>query len=414
MTSPGLPKNASALKGSSLPAFDPDQPPAETKRLGIANPSESFPSAATAEDHALIEPTQESYQPGSPGLEGKSSSTRLASQYHESILPNTENEEPQKIIISSFSPRIAVFASEDTEALISDKGLTQGLCGLLKPFGEHVQGKVVIRDSVGVSRAWDDFAVRFISGDSKTPRWKSALARSQSGVDINGSASDSTTSSRDRQSRPSSDKQLGPVDLVVDQFINSEETNSETGVNGESSYKKAHQHLPPTVSMAYCQYLRKLLASESLVPYETFSHPVAGIIAVSSRSQKPLETLRNIYADTRNEGKTFPDWVGTEYLRYYLLVHDEDTDDIIKSTALFDLMKRHFGLHCHLLRLRSTQCVESDDDSIAVAPCKWAPPEEDLSHVRSQGASHSAFFLQESNLYSTLRFSAAEDFHLRL
>ncbi|KAL9614983.1 MAG: hypothetical protein Q9167_000514 [Letrouitia subvulpina] len=161
------------------------------------------------------------------------------------------------------------------------------------------------------------------------------------------------------------------------------------------------------MSMAYCQYLRKILASESLVPYETFSHPVAGIIAVTSRSQKPLETLRKIYAETRSEGKTFPDWVGTEYLRYYLLIHDEDTDDIIKTTALFDLMKRHFGLHCHLLRLRSTQCVESDDDSVAVAPCKWAPPEEDLSRVRSQGASHSAFS------YNNLTRTALSDFTLQ-
>lgn len=393
MTSPGPPKYASELKGSSQSAFDPDEPPAGTKSLDKASPSEFFPSALSADDHALIGPTQESYQPSSQGLKEKGSSTRLTSQYHDSVLPNAENEEPQKIIINSFSPRIAVFASEDTEALISDKGLTPGLCDLLKPFGEHVQGKVVIRDSVGVSRAWDDFSVRFISGDSKTPRWKSALARSQSSINVNGSANDSTTSSRDRQSRPSSDNLLNPIDLVVDQFIDSEETSSETSVNGENSYKNAHQHLSPTVSMAYSQYLRKLLASELLVPYETFSHPVAGIIAVSSRSQKPLETLRKIYADTRSEGKTFPDWVGTEYLRYYLLVHDEDTDDIMKSTALFDLMKRHFGLHCHLLRLRSTQCVESDDDSVAVAPCKWAPPEEDLSHVKSQGASHSAFIL---------------------
>lgn len=402
MTSPGPPKTASELKGSSLPAFDPDQAPAEDKNLGKASPSEFFPETRSAEHHGLIGPSQGSHQPSGQGFKEKGSSTPLAPQHHELVSPKPEKEEPQKIIISSFSPRVAVFASEDTEALISDKGLTSGLCDLLRPFGEHVLGKVVIRDSVGVSRTWDDFAVRFISGDSKTPRWKSALARSQSSVNINGLANDPTTSSRDRPSRPSSDKQSSPVDLVVDQFIDSEATNPETGVNGENSYEKAHQNLSPTVSMAYCQYLRKLLASESLVPHETFSHPVAGIIAVSSRSQKPLETLRNIYANTRSEGKTFPDWVGAEYLRYYLLVHDDDTDDIMKSTALFDLMKRHFGLHCHMLRLRSTQCVESDDDSVAVAPCKWAPPEEDISHVKSQGASHSAFFILESNLYSGL------------
>lgn len=112
-----------------------------------------------------------------------------------------------------------------------------------------------------------------------------------------------------------------------------------------------------------------------LVPYETFLHPVACMIAVSSRDASPIETLRQLYTLS---GKRIPAFVGAEYLRYYVLIHDDEHSDITKSTALFDLMKRHFGLHCHLLRLRSSQCVRSDDDSVVVPRCEWLPPEEDL------------------------------------
>lgn len=115
-----------------------------------------------------------------------------------------------------------------------------------------------------------------------------------------------------------------------------------------------------------------------MVPYETFCHPVACIVAVSSHNPSPIETLRQLYNES---GRRIPAFVGPEYLRYYVLIHDEENDDITKSTALFDLMKRHFGLHCHLLRLRSSHCVQSDDDSIEVPPSSWLTAEHDLSQI---------------------------------
>jgi hypothetical protein len=52
---------------------------------------------------------------------------------------------------------------------------------------------------------------------------------------------------------------------------------------------------------------------------------------------------------------------------------------------LFDQMKRHFGLHCHLLRLRSNQCVVSDDDSTQVPAREWMTPLQDLANLEQQG-----------------------------
>jgi hypothetical protein len=77
-------------------------------------------------------------------------------------------------------------------------------------------------------------------------------------------------------------------------------------------------------------------------------------------------------------------WVNSEYLRYYVLVHDEERDDITKSMNLFEQMKRHFGLHCHLLRLRSSQCVLTDDDSVELPPCEWISAAEELARIEAQ------------------------------
>lgn len=105
------------------------------------------------------------------------------------------------------------------------------------------------------------------------------------------------------------------------------------------------------------------------------------MIAISSHNKTPLESLRQLYTQT-TQGDTAPhSYVHPEFLRYYVLVHDEDRSDIAESTKLYDQMKRHFGLHCHLLRLRSDQCVVTDDDSMEVPSCEWLSPEEDLAEM---------------------------------
>ena len=124
-----------------------------------------------------------------------------------------------------------------------------------------------------------------------------------------------------------------------------------------------------------------------MVPHEIFSHPVACVIAISSQSPAPIETLRDLYSETRQGAKRVPAWAGSEFLRYYVLVHDEEHDDIAKSTALFEQMKRHFGLHCHLLRLRSTVCQFNSEDSMELPSHAWRSAEDELKEKQQTGRS---------------------------
>ena len=83
----------------------------------------------------------------------------------------------------------------------------------------------------------------------------------------------------------------------------------------------------------YMLYLRRILSALPLSPHETFSHPVACVIAISSRNANPIDSLRSLY----NSGNQLPlpNYLSTDYLRYYVLVHDEDRDDIKKSVGHF-------------------------------------------------------------------------------
>lgn len=267
-----------------------------------------------------------------------------------------ESEDIRSVIIRAFSPTVGVYASPDTDELAREKGFKRGFWELIRPFGENVPGKIVIRDSAGSSRGWEDYGVRFT--DLAGRNWDISAG---TGLESPGQVEEVL----ERQ-----------LDLIF----------ADDPLNGSLRPKASVRH--PMASPLYKLFLRQLLSAAFVAPHETFRHPVAGIIAISSRNTNPLESLRQLYADTNNGYQRLPDWVNPEYLRYYVLVHDEDRDDITESTKLFDQMKRHFGLHCHLLRLRSAQCVVTDDDSVQAPLCEWLSPSEHLMRGGEQGAFH--------------------------
>lgn len=291
------------------------------------------------------------------------------------------SNDTRDLILRAFSPHVSVLASQDTEELIRHKGIVGGLLELLRPFGEHISGKVTIRDSTGVSRQWEDFSVRFaaVKDGLESPRNPDRRSTDSGNVQRAGQ----------RQSlqefRPARLRSGGDVpqieDLVERHLTFSEEQSGPAGSDYMTAKNVAAIADPHVTSPFYSLYLRRMLSGLPMIPAETMSHPVASVIAISSRSASPIEELRSLY-DSSNTGEhRLPQWVHNEFLRYYVLIHDEDYDDITKSMALYDQMKRHFGLHCHLLRLRSTQCIPSDDDSTKLPQCEWTAAAEELAEI---------------------------------
>lgn len=180
---------------------------------------------------------------------------------------------------------------------------------MLRPYGEDIPGRVTIRDSQGISSSYEDYGIRFVSlADvaASGERWETGASRI-----VNGNS----TSGKPELGGAFQGGSVEEVEELVNLHM---ERAEELGLSPSGDGRSF-----------YTLYLRRLLSALPLSPHETFSHPVACVIAISSRNASPIETLRNLY----NSGSqvSLPNYVNTDYLRYYVLVHDEDRDDIKKS-----------------------------------------------------------------------------------
>jgi len=269
------------------------------------------------------------------------------------------------------------------------KGFPGGFLDLIRPYGETVSGKVTIRDSVGSSKTYDDFGIRFVGlrDGLGQPRPQSNRPSYETKRDSANGRLSSSSKGRSLLGIPRVGGNLSQVEELVDRHL----SYSELHASYTADYLSFKEEESPEsasldmVSPFYSLYLRRLLSALPMSPHETFSHPVGCVIAISSRNPSPIEELRRLYQSTNTGDDRLPQWVNNEYLRYYVLVHDEDNDDINKSISLYEQMKRHFSLHCHLLRLRSVRCVESDDDSIRLAQSSWISAGEELAEIQRRG-----------------------------
>lgn len=288
-----------------------------------------------------------------------------------------EDDHPRNIIIQGFVPHVAVHTSSDVHELVKDKGLANGLWELLRPYGERIPGKVTVRDSSGHGKTYEDFAIRFVQFGAGSA--SSSGRRSSERRNSNGHVSPATYQKPDQAQGGS----VPELEELIDRHLSYAEDFSMSSADFDNSHGSHPEgNRGQSMSPFYKLFLRRLLSGLPMSPHETFAHPVACVVAISSRNPSPIEALRTLYDESTRGEKRLPIWVNTEYLRYYVLVHDEERDDIQKSMTLFEQMKRHFGLHCHMLRLRSSQCVATDDDSVQIPTCQWMPAGEEIADIR--------------------------------
>ncbi|KAJ8105411.1 hypothetical protein OPT61_g10195 [Boeremia exigua] len=352
------PATLAQLEGPPVPSRSPKRLSVEDRLFESTtsiSTSNSRPSSGTATPTASTVPGSV-FSPGS-----RSSGVRTPNS-----LPPGVSDEYRTLIQRAFVPHVAVLADAETEALVKSKGLDGGFLELLRPFGEQVPGKVTIRDSIGASKSHDDFGVRFVGVEDAYP-------------DLRGGQRASTESTR-RPRRTGGD--VSQIEEVVDRHLQYSEHNHQ---DPNADYmNKGERPMEGAGSPFHTLYLRRLLSGIPIVPHETFAHPVAGIIAISSSNPHPIEELRRLYNRQHDGDLRFPQWVENDFLRYYVLVHDEENGDIAKSNQTFDSMKRHFGLHCHLLRLKSQECIPSDDDSVRLPTCEWMSAGEELAEIQKR------------------------------
>ncbi|KAL9109830.1 MAG: hypothetical protein Q9227_005533 [Pyrenula ochraceoflavens] len=363
MTSP---EDAEPVKPPpSLSSFSPDATvvipktrPADNDDLKSNISSPSFRTASSPPLSTPLSSLAQERISRSQSPTGRRSLSRLGTRSTAGSVLGSFGEVPddtRSLIVRAFSPAIAVFSSSELDDLARQKGFHNGFRGLLRPFGERIPGKVVVRDSHGASRTWEDFGVRFI--DLWDPSTQATAAKAN------------TTSP------------FHEIEELLRIYLESSEQTAEQPqhING---YRQSDLNMSFPV---YTAFLRRLLCAAKISPHETFLHPVSSVMAVHASDPDPVDTLRNMYTHTSQGSRSLPHWVHPEYLRYYVLVHDDDNDDFSRSTHFFDQMKRHFGLHCHLLRIRSSQALPTDDDSVEAETSEWLSPQEELSKLSEDG-----------------------------
>ncbi|CAH0025525.1 unnamed protein product [Clonostachys rhizophaga] len=368
-----LPSMAHSLTGDPLSMSD-----SETTIAFRRN----HPSAASLYASTLSPPGSRPMSPAGHGSPSRVLSSTIFGPPSGRSLPDVnigENPgDPVNLMLKAFVPHVAIYASDDVEELAAKKGFQQGFWELLRPFGERIQGKVSVRDSNGVSKIAEEFSLRFTKFGENVDQ---PGTRTRTPSLMQGGFGDGKNGEKQGPALTRDQKALVDVESVVSRHLSfAEESFLSSPFHAALSSTQGLD--TEATSPYYALYLRRLLSAMPIAPHETFTHPVACIVAVTAGSEDSVGELRRIYNETSTGPKKLPPWVDGDYLRFYVLVHDEENDDITRSMALYEQMRRHFGQDCHLLRLRSSQSAETDDDSIPIPRSDWMPAEEELAEIR--------------------------------
>ncbi|KAI9228169.1 MAG: ER-golgi trafficking TRAPP I complex 85 kDa subunit-domain-containing protein [Piptocephalis tieghemiana] len=105
------------------------------------------------------------------------------------------------------------------------------------------------------------------------------------------------------------------------------------------------------------------------VDYESFDHPVAFVLGVSTAHPDPIAELTRLM-DTCRQAPIFQrGFLDPEVPKYFILLHDSASSDYSASLSLFEKMKRQMNGNCHLLRINS----RPEEDTSPFIEDLWRP-----------------------------------------
>ncbi|KAG0344580.1 Trafficking protein particle complex 8, partial [Podila humilis] len=245
-----------------------------------------------------------------------------------SFHPRSREFSARELVSKVMSPRIAVVASQGANQLCQANHLTS-VADLFRPFGENIEGRVTVHSSVGLPVAIDNFTLRFAEmdqleePDAKTSeRWLAEIVRA------------SASNFQDRF-------QIASAKQITPEYLNAQ---------------------PEKVYPWYSKYRDLFFMTGGVSDHETFEHPVACVIAVSSLSPdavNEIHQLNNMSTPSIVFEKTFMD---PTLLKYYILIHDCSKGNLDNAMETLERMRRTFGLNCNILKINS---VDPESSTLA-------------------------------------------------
>ncbi|KAF9360780.1 Trafficking protein particle complex 8 [Mortierella sp. AD094] len=216
----------------------------------------------------------------------------------------TKDISARELVSKVMSPRIAVIASQGATELCQANHLPS-VVDLLKPFGEQIEGRVMVHGSMGLPSAIDNFTLRFTEmdqleePDSKTTqKW---LAEA-----VHATAIEHTS----------------PFKIQSKENVTLEYLNAPT----------------ERVFPWYSRYRDLFFWTGGVSDHETFDHPIACVIAISSLSPDPINEIHEL-----NKMSTPPlvfekAYMDPALLKYYVLLHDCSKGNLDRSVAMSKLL----------------------------------------------------------------------------
>ncbi|KAI8984692.1 ER-golgi trafficking TRAPP I complex 85 kDa subunit-domain-containing protein [Mycotypha africana] len=259
-------------------------------------------------------------------------------------------------IAQTLSPVIAVTASDDAEALCRLNHIPS-VTDLLKPFGAPVEGrgtffytllplpednlltlllflytlmKVTPRDWQGVPIPIDQFMLRLKPIHRlDEPNHQSVMKMMEDKM------------KRYPNVQPQENSMIRTKQDVTDDYLNT----------------PLDQFMP-----WYIDFKKTLLSLRGITEYETFDHPVATMVVISSANPDPLQTIMQLYNPNIPSFTVDRPYIHPNVLRYYVVLHDPTTTSDEQANDLFEKLKKTVGLHCYLLRINSKPRRQGEEE----------------------------------------------------
>ncbi|CAG8551197.1 225_t:CDS:10 [Funneliformis mosseae] len=232
------------------------------------------------------------------------------------------NRSPKDFVTRVLSPRVAVISTQDADQACQTNNFPDFL-SLIKPFGDRIEGRVSVQDSQGLLNPVENFTIRFAH----------LTSLGQPDVQL--------TSQIIAEKVKSISSNLNILDDLP-------EISKKTDVN--ERYLAVNQD---DLTPWYAEYRRLFFTFTGVTEHESFDHPVACIIAISSSNPDPENTLLQLYNDTTPAPIFEKGFMDPNILKYCVLLHDNHKETLEHSEAVLEKIKRTFGLNCHLLKLNS-------------------------------------------------------------
>ncbi|CAI2163877.1 1745_t:CDS:10 [Funneliformis geosporum] len=238
---------------------------------------------------------------------------------------------PKDFVTRVLSPRVAVISTQDADQACQTNNFPDFL-SLIKPFGDRIEGRVTVQDSQGLPNPVENFTIRF------------AHLTSLGQPDVHLTSQIIAEKVKSIRSNPN----------ILDDLP---EISKKTDVN--ERYLAVNQD---DITPWYAEYRRLFFTFTGVTEHETFDHPVACIIAISSSNPDPENTLLQLYNDLTPAPIFEKGFMDPNILKYCVLLHDNHKVTLEHSVAVLEKIKRTFGLNCHLLEINSIPLTVSSEE----------------------------------------------------